>query len=246
MAIQDRQTLKSYFETFDKPTEAQFADLIDSMLVKDDEFYLDTIVPFLGNINQNPLNTSGNEANSGITLIQKPFAETRIDLFVNGERVNIGNGIKGYDAYFSRDNGNTALNFSSLEAGDTLYWNGNVSHIGDLEDDDRVTIAYHVKRPSLIQIRPNDAELVESTVINFTHRRIFNTPTNPATGNITDNLNQARWGITQKLYHQDNTIPTIPNNWVKLHGNYQPNELNIIMIEWAGQNRVEYKIYQEQ
>ena len=30
MSIQSKTTLKSYFNTGDKPTEAQFADLIDS------------------------------------------------------------------------------------------------------------------------------------------------------------------------------------------------------------------------
>lgn len=36
MAKQSRATLKSYFQEGDEPTEQQFADLIDTMLVEDD------------------------------------------------------------------------------------------------------------------------------------------------------------------------------------------------------------------
>jgi len=37
MAVQDRATLKTYFETGDFPTQAQFSDLIDSMLNLSDD-----------------------------------------------------------------------------------------------------------------------------------------------------------------------------------------------------------------
>jgi hypothetical protein len=37
MAVQNRTTLKTYFETGDKPTEAQFIDLIDSLLSRGDD-----------------------------------------------------------------------------------------------------------------------------------------------------------------------------------------------------------------
>ncbi len=43
MAEQNRQTLKSYFETGDKPTEDEFADLIDSFVNRLEDDYVDNL-----------------------------------------------------------------------------------------------------------------------------------------------------------------------------------------------------------
>jgi hypothetical protein len=43
MAEQNRVTLKSYFETGDKPTQAQFADLVDSCLNRTDDSFVQTL-----------------------------------------------------------------------------------------------------------------------------------------------------------------------------------------------------------
>lgn len=43
MAAQDRNTLKAWFERQDKPTQQQFADLIDSFLLIDEDITLEKI-----------------------------------------------------------------------------------------------------------------------------------------------------------------------------------------------------------
>ena len=67
----------------------------------------------------------------------------------------------------------------------------------------------------------------------------------PATGNITDDLTNARIGIVQKIYHNDSVAPTFPAGWVKLgSGTYTPSTLNIIFAEWVSGTKVEYWIVQ--
>ena len=89
MAIQNRTTLKSYFETYDKPTESQFADLIDSMVLKGTDGYIgEATVPYKGDQELTPTATTGDNATTGLTLTQKPIADTRIDVFINGENIN--------------------------------------------------------------------------------------------------------------------------------------------------------------
>lgn len=84
------------------------------------------------------------------------------------------------------------------------------------------------------------------TVIHFTSSVIFNSPANPATANITDNLTGAKIGIVQKVYHNHSTAPTFPAGWVLIGGSYTVDELNIIYSEWVTGTRVEYWIVQEQ
>lgn len=91
-----------------------------------------------------------------------------------------------------------------------------------------------------------DANVVEDTgtTISFVRPTIYNSPTMPATGNITSDLTGAKKGITQKIYHNDATVPTFLAGWVNLSGIYVPNVLNIIYCCWAGGSRVEYWIIQ--
>lgn len=87
--------------------------------------------------------------------------------------------------------------------------------------------------------------VVETTgTILFDKPREYYTATTPTTGNITNDLTDAKKGITQKIYHNDATAPTFPAGWVNLSGIYVPNVLNIIYCCWAGGTRVEYWIIQ--
>ena len=52
MAEQNRTTLKNYFQTGDRPSQAQYADLIDSVFVFEDQGDWE---PFLGKIKIVPL-----------------------------------------------------------------------------------------------------------------------------------------------------------------------------------------------
>lgn len=81
------------------------------------------------------------------------------------------------------------------------------------------------------------------TTISFTQPTIYNSPTSPATGNITNDLTGSKIGIVQKLYHNDAITPTVPAGWVRLGaGGYAVSVLNNIYAEWVDGTRVEYWI----
>lgn len=74
----------------------------------------------------NSLYTDGNYSTTGVTLDYTPFADGTVQVYVNGIAVTESYGNRDADVYFSNDGGVTAKSISSLEAGDTLYWNSNV------------------------------------------------------------------------------------------------------------------------
>jgi hypothetical protein len=81
--------------------------------------------------------------------------------------------------------------------------------------------------------------------ITFTASTIYNSPTSPATGNISGDTTNTLIGIVQKIYHNDSVAPTFPVGWVRLGTKtYQTSTLNIIFAEWVGGTRVEYWITQ--
>jgi hypothetical protein len=83
--------------------------------------------------------------------------------------------------------------------------------------------------------------------ISFTSKEVYNTPTSPGTGNISDDLTGSQLGIVQKIYHNSGSVPTVPAGWVLLgDGIYFTSQLNIIYAEWVTGTRVEYWIVQEQ
>jgi hypothetical protein len=47
--------------------------------------------------------------------------------FCNGVQLDVGNGVKTRECYFSGDGGATARTFPALQAGDFLYWNGSIA-----------------------------------------------------------------------------------------------------------------------
>ena len=77
MASQTRSTLKGYFNTGDKPTETQFADLIDSGLNLTDGGTVAGITVFSSHIT-----ASGNISASG-TVIANSFPVTICEVVVN-------------------------------------------------------------------------------------------------------------------------------------------------------------------
>jgi hypothetical protein len=78
--------------------------------------------------------------------------------------------------------------------------------------------------------------------ITFTATTIYNSPTSPATGNISGDTTNALTGIVQKIYHNDSVAPTFPAGWVKIYGEYATSIENIIFAEWISGSRVEYWI----
>lgn len=68
--------------------------------------------------------TNGNGSSTGITIEYTPFANSNVEVKINGIGVNLGNGVLTKDCYFSNDGGITPKLIKDIEAGDILYWNG--------------------------------------------------------------------------------------------------------------------------
>lgn len=92
---------------------------------------------------------------------------------------------------------------------------------------------------------PTIPEVITGVDISFVKIQQYNTPASPTTGNITDDLTNARRGIIQKIYHNHTSEPTVPAGWVLLGGSYVTSSLNMIYATWSGGTRVEYWIAQQ-
>ena len=80
--------------------------------------------------------TNGNFASTGITITHTPWSDGRVDVRVNGMGVNVGDGTKSKDCYFSVDGGTTARAMADIVAGDELFWNSTIAgYILDGADD---------------------------------------------------------------------------------------------------------------
>jgi len=89
-----------------------------------------------------PVPSNGDYSATGITIMYTPFADSAVDILVNGVGVSEGNGVKTSDCYFSGDGGATARTNANIEAGDELYWNGEIAGY-DLTADDVIDIIYN-------------------------------------------------------------------------------------------------------
>lgn len=88
------------------------------------------------------LNTTGDFSPTGITFSNTPSEYSRVQVFVNGQLQNLGNGtFSNVDCYFSNDSGNTSLSLSNLSDGDEFYWNGTQSGF-NLDTTDKIDIIY--------------------------------------------------------------------------------------------------------
>jgi len=97
----------------------------------------------------NPNQTNGNYEQSGITISYTPYNDSYINIEVNGVSVELGDGNRDKDSYFSRDFGMTALLIIDITAGDQLYWNGTQSGF-DLVIDDEISLIYEARSLDLI------------------------------------------------------------------------------------------------
>jgi len=50
-----------------------------------------------------------------------------VQVFINGAKQVLGDGVKTKDCYFSGDGGTTARAIGSIVSGDSLYWNGSIA-----------------------------------------------------------------------------------------------------------------------
>jgi aspartate carbamoyltransferase regulatory subunit len=92
-----------------------------------------------------PNNTNGDYEATGITISNKPFKKSRIDILVNGISVQLGNGTRNAPCYFSPPgDGSFARAIGDVQKGDELFWVA--SQIGyNLENSDVIDIEYQIK-----------------------------------------------------------------------------------------------------
>lgn len=87
-----------------------------------------------------PLATNGNASATGITLDFTPFADSTVQVYLNGVAVTESYGDTTGDVYFSAD-GVTAKNISELAAGDELFWNSDIAGY-EIGEGDTIDLVY--------------------------------------------------------------------------------------------------------
>lgn len=98
-------------------------------------------IPFNGNKFETALAVTTNGGFSGVTLTDDPPANCRVDVFVNGELLECGDGTKTKEFYLSADNGATAVTFANTTTGNKLYFNAVVCG-WNLETTDKISVHY--------------------------------------------------------------------------------------------------------
>lgn len=98
--------------------------------------------------NLNPVATTGDTALTGITISYSPYYDSYVAIEVNGISIELGDGTKDKDAYFSGNNGLTAAKIEEIRAGDQLIWNGTLAGY-DLEVGDEINLIYEVNEDDL-------------------------------------------------------------------------------------------------
>ena len=88
-----------------------------------------------------PLTTNGDGSATGITLDYTPFADSTVQVYLNGVAVTESYGDKTGDVYFSADGGVTSKTVSELIAGDELYWNADVAGY-EIGEGDTIDLVY--------------------------------------------------------------------------------------------------------
>jgi len=85
-------------------------------------------------------NKSTNNADTGLTLAATPPAGGFVQVLINGVMIELGDGVKNKDGYFSPDNLSPARAHNALASGDKFFWNG--ASVFTLETTDRVDFVF--------------------------------------------------------------------------------------------------------
>jgi len=87
-----------------------------------------------------PQLSDGQGSSTGIILDYTPFAESTIQVYINGVGVTESYGNLNGEVYFSNDGGLTSLTVSSITEGCILYWNADTTgyEIGNADSIDLV------------------------------------------------------------------------------------------------------------
>lgn len=80
---------------------------------------------------------------TGVTIEYTPFKDSKVDVLLNGIQVNLGDGVKTKDCYFSEAEGIGihARLIKDITAGDELFWNPSVAGF-DLDEGDDIDFNY--------------------------------------------------------------------------------------------------------
>jgi len=78
---------------------------------------------------------------TGITISATPLDDSAVLVLINGVGIELGDGVKTTEAYFSSDSGTTARALADIASGDELIWNGSTHYT--LETDDIIEIRYN-------------------------------------------------------------------------------------------------------
>lgn len=71
--------------------------------------------------------SSDGDAACATAIAATPFRSGSVEVFVNGLKAVLGDGVKTTAAYFSGDGGTTARALNAIQSGDRLYWNGSIA-----------------------------------------------------------------------------------------------------------------------
>lgn len=104
---------------------------------------LKAAVPTTNNKYMTPAATALDFDTTSLTITSTPGGDGYVNIFVNGARQHLGDGVKTRDGYFSSDGGTTAKTIATITAGDTLYWVGSVAGF-QLAVTDKMDFEYNV------------------------------------------------------------------------------------------------------
>ena len=102
----------------------------------------DSPAPATGNKSMTASNTAADfDLATPTNIAATPALGSYVGATVNGIEVEIGDGVKTKDAYFSGNGGTTARAFGAIVVGDSLFWVGSVAGF-QLESSDRISLNY--------------------------------------------------------------------------------------------------------
>jgi hypothetical protein len=87
--------------------------------------------------------TNGNNSPTGAHISYSPYYDSYVIVEINGISIDLGNNSKNATAYFSGNNGLTAVQIESIREGDQLIWNGDIAGY-ELELGDEINLIYEV------------------------------------------------------------------------------------------------------
>lgn len=87
--------------------------------------------------------TNGNNSPTGVYITYSPYYDSYVMVEINGISIDLGNNTKDATAYFSGNNGLTAVQIEAIREGDQLIWNGEIAGY-ELSLEDEINLIYEV------------------------------------------------------------------------------------------------------